>query len=258
MKFFVVSDIHGYYDELIAALNEAGFDENNPEYYLVCCGDYIDRGPKPWEVIQYVYNLPRRILIRGNHEDLFEECCYRGFAYMHDVSNGTEKTIIEIAKHNPIGYGYFPEDCHYALKRTAAFRHSLVNYFETENYIFVHSWIPTRQIEVNPEKYTHIPMLAEEFNPEWRDGNEVEWSDARWGNPFKQAEMGLLPDKTVVFGHWHCSAGWAAKENIPEFGEGSNFSPFYGDGYIAIDGCTAYTHKVNVVVLEDNFNTNLA
>ena len=28
-KYFVVSDIHGFYDELIEALNTAGYDKNN-------------------------------------------------------------------------------------------------------------------------------------------------------------------------------------------------------------------------------------
>ena len=43
-KYFVVSDIHGCYDELIKALNEVGFDETNPSHYLIDCGDFYDRG----------------------------------------------------------------------------------------------------------------------------------------------------------------------------------------------------------------------
>ena len=34
---------------------------------------------------------------------------------------------------------------------------------------------------------------------------------------------------------------------------GWQFTSYYNDGIIAIDACTAYTHKVNVVVLEDEF-----
>ena len=57
----------------------------------------------------------------------------------------------------------------------------------------------------------------------------------------------------LVFGHFHTS--WARKtfDGQPEFGEGADFSPYYGDGFIGLDGCTAYTGKVNVVVLEDKF-----
>lgn len=32
MKYFVSSDIHGYYDEWMKALGENGFDEKNPEH----------------------------------------------------------------------------------------------------------------------------------------------------------------------------------------------------------------------------------
>ena len=44
-KIFAVSDIHNEYDALIDALNEAGFDENNPDHLLVSIGDAFDRGP---------------------------------------------------------------------------------------------------------------------------------------------------------------------------------------------------------------------
>ena len=31
MKFFVLSDIHSFYDEMISALNEAGYDRDNKD-----------------------------------------------------------------------------------------------------------------------------------------------------------------------------------------------------------------------------------
>ena len=66
-KFFVTSDIHSYYDELITALNDAGFDENNEEHWLVVCGDCYDRGPGSVKVWRYLKDLPRKVLI--NRED---------------------------------------------------------------------------------------------------------------------------------------------------------------------------------------------
>ena len=59
-------------------------------------------------------------------------------------------------------------------------------------------------------------------------------------------------DKTIVCGHWHCSWGHCRLEGkCSEFGKDSDFSPFYADGIIAIDGCTAYSGRVNCIVLED-------
>ena len=36
-----------------------------------------------------------------------------------------------------------------------------------------------------------------------------------------------------------------------EFEKDSVFTPFIDKGIIAIDGCTAYTKKVNVIVMEE-------
>ena len=84
MKYFCVSDVHGYFDQLLHVLEKAGFDKNNPEHTLISCGDHFDRGRQPTEVMNYLMALPRKILIRGNHEDLLYECCERGWFKPHD------------------------------------------------------------------------------------------------------------------------------------------------------------------------------
>lgn len=245
-KFFVTSDIHSFYNELITALNDAGFDENNENHYLVVCGDCFDRGPDSAKVLKYLTNLPRKILVKGNHEQLLLDCCRRGYPGSHDVSNGTTRTIWDL------GYGYnFDEMCEYTLIKVRPFIDGMVNYFETKNYIFVHSWIPTFNKDGLPAHYTRNRKF--EFNPDWRNASQSEWDVATWGNPFKMAEQGLLPDKTIVFGHWHCSTGWAKAENRSEFGDDAKFDPYYGDGFIGIDACTAHSSKCNVIVIEDEF-----
>lgn len=249
MKFFVLSDIHGFYDEFRLALDKAGFDPNNEEHWLISCGDHFDRGPKPYEVMRYLKSLPRKVLVRGNHEDLLVECCKNGYPGMHDYNNGTYDTICEIGdagEGNP-----FDECCMITFSRTRCFLSDMVDYFETANHIFVHSWIPLKCNDGLPMHYTKNRKF--EFNPDWRNATSKEFEAARWGNPFDLAKQGLMPDKTIVFGHWHCSAGWAEKEGISEFGSDAKFDPFYGDGFIAVDGCTAHTGKCNVIVIEDNF-----
>ena len=58
-----------------------------------------------------------------------------------------------------------------------------------------------------------------------------------------------------MFGHWHCSAGWAKKEGRSEFGADAKWDIYKDDEQkiIGLDRCTAYTGQVNVLVLEDNF-----
>jgi serine/threonine protein phosphatase 1 len=253
MKFFVFSDIHSFYTPLKIALDEAGFDRNNPEHWLISCGDAFDRGGESEEVLHFLMSLERKILVKGNHDSLLKELCLREFPYSYDFSNGTVKTVNDIGG---AGEGYpFDKCCENTWNRTAAYRASLVNYFETENYIFVHSWIPVLSKDGLPAHYTYGRSF--EFSPEWRHASQEEWDNAMWGNPFELAEQGLnKTGKTIVFGHFHTSWPRAKYEGKPEFDEGADFSPYFGDGYIALDACTAYTGKVNVLVLKDNFLTD--
>ena len=88
---------------------------------------------------------------------------------------------------------------------------------------------------------------------DWRNAGHDMWRSARWINGMDMAFMNIVPDKTVVCGHWHASYGHARTKGSPEWGNGADFSPYINKGIIAIDACTAYTGVVNVVVLEDEF-----
>ena len=223
-KLFVTSDIHSYYDELMVALKDAGFNRNNEDPWLVVCGDCFDRGPDSSKVWKFLRDLPRKILIKGNHESLLFDCCERGYPMQYDISNGTANTIFHL------GYGdEFEDMCRYTLAKVGPFIDGMVNYFETKNYIFVHSWVPVINKDGLPAHYTRNRKI--EFNPDWRNASQEEWDEAMWGNPFDMAERGLMPDKTIVFGHWHTSWPRAKWYGQPETGENADFSIFYGNGY---------------------------
>lgn len=254
-KLFVVSDIHSFYEPIIEALDNAGFDKNNEQHYLIVCGDAFDRGPNSVEVLQFLMSLDRKILVKGNHDILFTDLCNRGFPQYYDLSNGTVTTIETLG--GGVNDNSFKDCCDIAFARTQSFRDSLVNYFETEKYIFVHSWIPTdRKSALNPsDKWNKI--ISHKYLENWRQASNAEWDEAMWGNPFELAKLGLnQTGKTIVFGHWHCSAAWAEEEERSEFGPDAEWSPYYGKGIIGIDRCTAHTGEVNVLVLEDNFISN--
>ena len=101
MKYFVSSDIHGFYDEWIKALKEKGFDKNNPNHKLIICGDLFDRGSQSKEVYEYIskLNKDKYIYIRGNHEDLLFDCyneVINGTSISeHHINNGTLDTIVQ-------------------------------------------------------------------------------------------------------------------------------------------------------------------
>ena len=257
-KFFVLSDVHGFYDEMKEALDKAGFDKDNPEHFLVSCGDHFDRGQKPVEVMTYLKSLPRKFLIRGNHESLLQDLCDAGYPGSHDFHNGTYATVCEFGG---AGLGRsFEECCIITDHRTKDFLYSMVNYFETKNYIFVHGWIPVICNDSLPMYYRNNRKF--EFNPDWRGAHYSKWEQARWLNGMDMARNGFVePRKTIVCGHWHCSWGHMKDDmainglngKIDEFGETAIWEPYFGDGVIAIDRCTAHTGKVNVLILEDEF-----
>lgn len=242
-KFFVTSDIHSFMNPLKRALDEKGFDPTNKDHWLVVCGDCYDRGDDSELVLNYLMSLERKILIRGNHDLLLRDLCERGFPHRHDFHNGTTMTVYDLG--DARAGNDFEKCCEVTQNKLREYNNLLVNYFETQHYIFVHSWIPI--IFQNGGLY--------KYDKNWRNATNDQWELAMWGNPFELAEQGLnQTGKTIIFGHWHASAGWARAEGRSEFGEDAKFEPYYGDGYIAIDGMTALSHKVNMLVIEDEVN----
>lgn len=249
-KLFCISDVHGFYNEMREALDNAGFDPNNEEHWLISLGDVWDRGKQPFEVMQYLKRLPRKVLIRGNHEDLFEECCERGECWGHDISNGTYKTICILGGMD-LGYS-FAECCERAEAMTRMFRKSMVNYFETSNFVFCHGFVPLNCNDNLPPYYIRNRKYSRMEN--WREATQNQWDDAMWLNSYDMIKQGYDIEKCVVAGHWNASYGRAMTTGEPEFGPNANFSPFYyEDKLIMIDACTAYSGKVNCLMIEDDF-----
>lgn len=251
-KFFVCSDIHSYFHIFYEELIRKGYDINNPDHYIICCGDFFDRGPEPLATYNFFTNTPRVILIRGNHEDLLESCLERGFWMDHDAHNGTIATVLAFGQRNPKDIEKFHEACAIARPKVKWFLDFTINYFETKNYIFTHGWIPCRE-DLKPTYWQE--GISYIYKPDWRDAHASEWNNARWINGMKAwRDRAIEPGKTIVCGHWHTSWGHSRYEHHgSEFEANADFSPFKADGILAIDACTAYTEKVNIVVIEDEF-----
>jgi serine/threonine protein phosphatase 1 len=67
---FVISDVHGTYSVVAAALGGVGFDWAKDRLFSV--GDLVDRGPESRRALAFIRN-PRIHPNRGNHEDMFLE-----------------------------------------------------------------------------------------------------------------------------------------------------------------------------------------
>ena len=250
MKYFISSDIHSFYNEYKQALDSKGFDINNNEHIIVICGDLFDRGEQHQEIINFILSLPqeRTILITGNHEDLLDTLIERSYPLQHDISNGTYATLMELCK---LPYRLFETNQVKQLLTNTGYykvRERMVDYFELDNYIFVHGWIPTIQNDLT-DKYI--------YNSNWRNASDKEWKASRWINGMQLWNNGIVePNKTIICGHWHCSYGWShikhERKEFPDRNEKDflkSFEPFVENGIIAVDACTAYSHIVNVYVI---------
>ena len=232
-KIFVVSDIHGHCSILKEALKNAGFEKENEKHLLVCCGDYFDRGNENYETLKFFERLKHKVLLRGNHEDLLLKLLHTGKIQPHHYINGTMNTLEEF-------FGkYFVDPADDTIDfsgktgtvdRICEFINGTVDYFQTENYVFVHGWLPQNCFTSND--------LKNATKHQWSDARKIRWTE-------KYCDKRPLTDKTLVCGHmptFYANMGDKSK-NI--------YDIFYGNGLIAIDAGTADTKHINVLVLED-------
>ena len=254
MKYYAISDIHGFYNEMIEALNEKGFFSDTGPHKLVICGDLLDRGAQINEIIDFVLELMKKdevILIKGNHEDLLIDLAENIYRYLpdpsvyHHGSNGTFKTALALARMRKTDVEIYPEAFTSRVLNSTFVKkivNKMVDYYETDNYIFVHGWIPCHEYRVRGRDATYSKRSGD-----WRKSTEKEWESARWYNGMAACHFGVREEnKTIVCGHY--TASWG--HNVFE-GNSDDFSPYYNEGIIAIDGSTSYTHKVNCIVIED-------
>ncbi len=257
MKYYVTADVHGYFSELKAALTEQGFFEDQEPHKLVICGDLYDRGTEALQLQKFILDLLEKdqvILIRGNHEDLALNLLHNwhrhGYLQSHHHTNGTINTLCQLTgiqgrklytNAEKVGQTFLQDP--YIQKLIPA----MVNYYETNHYVFVHGWIPCTPVSIANHQKEYVPIA------DWRNADKAMWDKARWINGMEAAHGGITePGKTIVCGHWHCSFGHSRYENDGgEFNNHPNFAPYYGEGIIALDACTPISKKVNCIVIED-------
>ena len=254
-KIFVLSDVHSFYDAMMSALDEKGFDKDNPTHHIVICGDLFDRGSDAVKLFEFVKEMNeqgRLTYVCGNHEELLFDCANeirRGHGVSHHhISNGTFDTICQFTGMNKYDLCFGPLDkAEYEKKMMPILDFinlNAVDYAEFADYIFVHGWIPCDPALGN---------VADEWYLSTAD-----WDSAKWINGMQAWHKGArIPGKTIVCGHFHSSWGHSHlhldRKEFPQKNREDwqkSFEPFVDEGIIAIDACTAYTGFCNCLVLE--------
>lgn len=136
-KIFAIGDIHGCFDQLQRLIKNLAIDQQYD--ILVLIGDYIDRGSAVKEVVDYVIELKSKfnnvVCLMGNHEQMFLNYLAGADEEMY-LHNGGKATLLS--------YGISPYAMPQSREATIPSSHllffkSLLSYYETEEYIFVHA-----------------------------------------------------------------------------------------------------------------------
>src|SRR5512136_2858196 len=94
-KIFAIGDIHGCISQLDRLVTQLDIDARDDT--VVFIGDYIDRGPDPKGVIDYIIDMRKRVrnvvCLSGNHEDMFLNYCLNRRDEELYMANGGMRTL---------------------------------------------------------------------------------------------------------------------------------------------------------------------
>lgn len=248
MLYFCMSDLHGSYPAMEYAIEQSGYDSENPNHQLVSLGDEFgrsNRGLGSKGIYEYLtsdrfFNKP--IVIRGNHQDILLNIFKKNEIDYIDILNGEDKTIASLSQ-MPSDYIYIfgPEEMLKAAAKTGVkewIKHNPF-YLKTKNHYLFHGWCPDRngKIDPHPEKVS-----------------EKRWVSASWADTkekiYKFKE--LYPDgydKTLVFGHW------GTHRLREEWPDGRNRNQIWVDKQhklVGIDQTTYHNPYIDMYIFEDD------
>ena len=252
MKNFVVSDIHDHYDLLTESLHRNGFDVNNEDHRLIVCGDAFYSGPQPGELFVFLRELSekgRLIFIYGNHDiELLDNLRVKRFT--RPANRRCAALIVRyLTQKTELSDDELVSECE-NLGFTRFLAEIPVWYYESEDYVFTHGFIPTEK---------------KAYRPDWRDATEREWrtAAARGDAMMLSMRYGISePNKRIVCGHYSAARCYLMKNATPTDWENKiykdvskvpteGFKPFFGDTFIAIDQSVKKTGFMNCIVIEE-------
>jgi len=187
-RYFVVGDIHGCYLKLRKLLGRLDWTPGSDDL-LIFLGDYIDRGPQSYEVVDTLAELAGRysnvVALMGNHEDIFLRFI-SGQLSPPFYENGFSATLRNFS----------------GQKLTAEhlrFLRELLPFFETEQHIFVHAGLQPG-LPLASQNLEDMLWIRDDFlTSDYDFGRQVVFGHTPFKQPFlAPGRLGL--DTGAVYG----------------------------------------------------------
>jgi len=171
--FYIIGDIHGYFHRLVNLFNKLTKLVKDADT-IIFLGDYIDRGPHSYEVIDFLIQISRTaglnsVFLKGNHEDMFLTYLRGEDSSGAYMINGGDATMRSYIAH--CGVFELPE-------HHRDFFNNLALYYEGDDFIAVHAGLNPGIDSMEEQVDYELLWIREKF---FR-------ADKRW-------------DKTIIFGH---------------------------------------------------------
>ncbi len=213
-RLFAIGDIHGCFDSLKELVeNKIQLQKNDK---LILLGDYIDRGDKSKQVVDFIIKLQEEgydlVPLLGNHEVMLLDAHKNKEHISKWIQNGGSETLksFKINSLNDIESKY--------LK----FFRGLIYYYSFGEFLFVHAGFNDNVVNPFDDKYSMLWNCKESYT-----------------NP-------LLINKTIVHGHClisvsKCEDRIASKLNTINIDTGCVYNNRDGYGVLTALNCNANT-----------------
>lgn len=224
---YVISDIHGCYDEFCALLSKIDFSDDDELFIL---GDVVDRGEAPIAVLQDIMERYNVFLIKGNHEMMAMSVLKR---LCIEVSN---EAINEVSREDIVTlYDWMANGGQNTInqfrKLSRAEQEDMLGYLEESSDYEI--------VECGGKKYILVHGGLENFSPD-RDISDYYVDEIVWTRP--DYDRRYFPDENTVLvtGHTPTPLIRSDKKDLV----------FAENGHLAIDCGCVFGGSLAAVCLE--------